>query len=435
VQGLVNVARDDHLIGPVSLNILVIAQSGERKTSADHRLSKAIREWENEEREARAPDIKANGATYAAWEAERDGLLSKIKSNADKPKEKLDGLKADLQNVDLNRPSVLPNVSLFNEDVTPEGLSQHLASGWPSSSLWSDEGGLIVGSHGMGDDSAMRYFALLNRMWDGHSFERKRTTAKSFIIEGRRLTCSLMMQETVMARLLGAAGGVSRGIGFMARFLIAWPASTMGKRPYRSGDMASTSLLAFDSRIREILGHDLPTVGDNMALEPQPLHLSTEAMTVWINFHDEVEQSLGGLGEFQDVKDFAAKTAENAVRIAAIFHVFEHGPSGHISDKEIHAGAKLAAWHLWEARRALGAFDTPQEISDAMLLVEWLIRQGGGCDLTAIGRLGPNQLRKSKTRRSDALKLLVTSNWVAEMKISGRTSVRVNPKVMKEAAE
>ena len=37
-QGLVNVGRDKNLIGPISLNLAVIAESGERKTSADRRM-------------------------------------------------------------------------------------------------------------------------------------------------------------------------------------------------------------------------------------------------------------------------------------------------------------------------------------------------------------------------------------------------------------
>ena len=32
------------------------------------------------------------------------------------------------------------------------------------------------------DNPALRYFGLLNRFWDGNSFERFRTTAKSFTV-------------------------------------------------------------------------------------------------------------------------------------------------------------------------------------------------------------------------------------------------------------
>src|SRR5215472_5608973 len=46
VQGLVDVARDDGLRGPVSLFLLTIALSGERKTSADKRFRHATWLWQ-----------------------------------------------------------------------------------------------------------------------------------------------------------------------------------------------------------------------------------------------------------------------------------------------------------------------------------------------------------------------------------------------------
>lgn len=45
-QSLANVARDRLLISPVSLYFLLVAESGERKSSVDHAFSQAIRQWE-----------------------------------------------------------------------------------------------------------------------------------------------------------------------------------------------------------------------------------------------------------------------------------------------------------------------------------------------------------------------------------------------------
>jgi putative DNA primase/helicase len=216
----------------------------------------------------------------------------------------------------------------FYEDVTPEALAQNSATGWPSSSLWSDESGLVIGGHGMSDESAMRFLGLLNRFWDGSDFERHRTTAKSFTITGRRLSCSLMMQEIVLAKLLSAGGGASRGMGFLARFLFAWPQSTMGGRFYRIGDMECPELAAYDRRITHLLDHKLPTEGQDMALAPPVIPLDDDARAVWIEFHDDVEKQLGRLGDFRDVTDFAAKCAENAARIAGVFSCLRERAGG-----------------------------------------------------------------------------------------------------------
>lgn len=424
-QGLVNVARDDHLVGPISLNLLTIAESGERKTSADQRMARPIREWEANKRDERRPEIDAKKALLDAWTSEREGLLNKIKSGAGKPNknDEIVGLKVDLEAHEKTRPSVPPEVSLFYEDASPAALAESIAQGWPSSALWSDEGGLVVGSHGMRDETALSYFALLNRLWDGHSFERKRTSVVGSRIEGRRITCSLMMQEIVMAQLLSAGGGASRGIGLLARFLMSWPTSTMGSRLYRQGDLDGPELRAFDARLAQLLDHPLP-LDDDGRLKPSPLHLAPEAQATWVRFHDDVERELGREGDFCDVADFAAKTAENAARIAAVFHVFEHAPCGMISSDLMEAGAKIAIWHLNEARRLMGAFNEPEQIRDGIDLMGWIKSRGGFTTLQDVLQRGPNRLRTRK-RRDAALKLLYETHNARERTNGGKTIIEV----------
>lgn len=226
-QGLLNVGRDKNLIGPISLNLVVIAESGERKTSADRRMRLGAQQWQQEFRDRHVAEVAEADSRVAAWDAERDGILPKIKSAAGRKPNKSElsiaELKAALAQLEAHRPHRAIMPTLFYEDVTPEALAQEIAAGWPSAALWSDEGALVVGSHGMSDDSALRYFGLLNRFWDGDSFGRFRTTARSFTVTGRRLTCSLMMQHIVLCQLVSVGGGIARGVGFLARFLAAWP--------------------------------------------------------------------------------------------------------------------------------------------------------------------------------------------------------------------
>lgn len=53
--------------------------------------------------------------------------------------------------------------------------------------------------------------------------------------------------------------------------------------------------------------------------------LAPEAKTAWIAYHDAVEGELASGGELFDVRDVASKSADNATRLAALFHVFEGG--------------------------------------------------------------------------------------------------------------
>ena len=83
-QGLADVGRDSQNLGPISLSVLTIAESGERKSSLDKAFSKALRDWEREKADEMKDDIKKSIADYSEWEAKRQGLLAAIKENQKK---------------------------------------------------------------------------------------------------------------------------------------------------------------------------------------------------------------------------------------------------------------------------------------------------------------------------------------------------------------
>jgi hypothetical protein len=416
-QGLVDVARNPHLVGPISLNFGVVASSGERKTSADRWFTKAVREWQVEKRESKmAEDGKAK-AEIAAWEAECAGLLTKIKSASGQKgtgaKADIDALKTRLTELEQTKPPGVIMPELFYEDINAQTLAVSLAEGWPSASLWSDEGGLVIGSNGMSDENLMGFAALLNRLWDGHTFERKRLTTRSAFIKGRRFTVSLMMQPIVMARLLGACDGAMRSIGFVARNLIAWPTSTIGKRPYTEPPAVLPAISGFSARMKALLNMDLKTEGQQMELNPARLPLSHEAKTTWTGYHDAIESELSRAGEFGDIPDIGSKIAENAARMAGMFHVVVHGPEGDVGNQLMKGAISVVSWHLGEARRVIGANQRPEDIADAELLLDWMLGQAKPIDPRAILRLGPSRLRDRK-RRDAALKALADKYWVFE---------------------
>lgn len=435
-QGLADVARDPQLVGPISLNFDIIAVSGERKTSADRHFNRAIREWQVAQSERMKPDEDKAKAAMAAWEAEHEGLLAKIRAVSGRSKkvvgEKTVGEEADIQalkdslaKLAETRPNGVIVPKLFYEDVNAETLAVLLASGWPSASLWSDEGGLVIGSSGMNDENLMKFLALLNRLWDGHWFDRDRLTARCAEIRGRRFTVSLMMQPIVMARLLGACGGAARNMGFIARTLIAWPRSTIGERPYKDPPADMSKSNQFNARLGELLDSGLTTKEPRMALTPPRLSLQYEAKQVWTRFFNDVEAGLARTGEFGGMPDIGSKIAENAARMAGVFHVLVHGPDGEIDERLMKAGISVVTWHLNEARRIIDTSHQPEEVADAEDLLGWLLTRPEPIEPRTILQFGPPRLREKK-RRDAALKILIDKNWVIE---SGRpTRLTINPK-------
>jgi putative DNA primase/helicase len=401
-QGLADVARDERLAGPLSLNFLIIAQSGERKTAADKALGAMLSDWERERADALRDEIKRNRAALDAWAAEQEGIKAAIKAAVRKKQDEADKLRQRLMDHALQKPAELIAPRLRYEDVNPQSLAFMLAAGHPSAALWSDEGGMVTGSHGMGKDSLLGFMAGLNRLWDGGAIHHDRKQAQSVHLEGRRLTVNLMVQPIVLRELAQRGGGLTRGSGFLARYLVTSPLSTMGARLYREAPRGMPRLSEFHQRIRELLDANLP-LDDQGRLCPALLRLSPGAFSIWREFHDETERELKPLGDYATVCDFAAKSAENAARIAGCLHVFE-GAQGAIPHETMQRAVTLARWYLREALRVLDVLDEPQAWADTRLLDAWLA-EAGDSPIRDVLRLGPGPLR-DKARRNAAVDVL-----------------------------
>ena len=250
-QGLVDVQRRDGLSAPVSLFLLVLAESGERKTTCDKIFSSVLDEFDAAQRESYRLRIAEHAAKMRAWAAIRDGIEGAIRDAARKNKQ-TDKLSRDLSDHEANQPAPLFVPSVKHGDITPEELARTLATGWHSGAIVSSEAGVIFGSHGMGSDSVMRNLSLLNILWDGGTVKIERKTSNSFTLAGARLTLGLAAQPDTVRAFFESTKGLARGSGFASRFLLAQPESTQGTRLYSEGGTLPKTQ-AYLARIRELL--------------------------------------------------------------------------------------------------------------------------------------------------------------------------------------
>ena len=429
-QTLYDIKRAERLTGPCSLFILTIAESGERKTTADGFFTAALREYETEQAEIAKPSVKAFKADHAAWEAEKSGLQDAIRaaSRANKATGDLTAALRDLVN-DEPEPPRVPR--LLYSDATPEALTWGLSKTWPSAAVISSEAGGVFGSHGMGAESMTRNLSILNQLWDGRDlvFDRRKDNG-SFAVRGARLTMSLQTQEITLRQFFDRTAGLARGIGFLARFLVAWPESTQGTRFYREAPTSWPALAAFNGRMEAILRTAAP-IDDDGALHPIMLDLTPEAKAAWVQFHDAIESELGAGGELADVKDVASKTADNAARLALLFHVFEGG-AGAVSADAFAGASRVVAWHLNEARRFLGEFAMPPELAEAARLDGWLLSYCRQQQTQEVGKREAQQYGplRDGPQLDAALGALETLGRVRVSKQGKRVIVTLNPMLL-----
>ena len=336
------------------------------------------------------------------------GLLESIKRKRRDAQDTADDDRA-LLDLRATAPTPVSVPRLLYADATPEALAHALATGWPSAAVLSAEAGAVFGAHGMGYETILRNLALLNVLWDGGEISVDRRSKPSFRLRDRRLTFGVMIQPEALRGFIERAGALPRGSGFIARFLIAWPASTQGHRPYRRAPQAMPAVDVFNARVRALL--DTPLITDAQGgLAPTMLDLSPAAHAAWVQAHDHIERQLGGAGHYASIRDVAAKAAENIARLAALLHVLGHGLAGEIDESSVESATRIIDWHLHEARRLLADLDAPPELSAAIRFDAWLsdeaLRTGDLRIASArIYQYGPGCVRDSKALKA-ALALL-----------------------------
>lgn len=425
-QTLANVARDHLLHSPISLYFITLGASGERKTASDKVFGQGIRQWQLETRERLMPEVAFSNIAYHAWSSERDGLLRKIKkagNNGEPTKE----LQEQLHSLLMKEPSISLLPELFFEDTTQEAFTESLAHGWPSSSLWSDEGGIIVSNHGM-QSNATKFITTLNRLWDGNHFMTSRKTSKSFIVSHRRITVSLMLQPLLLKQLLERQEGLTRQSGFLARTLITYPISSMGERYYKKPPKSLESLDEFHQRIRECL--DLTLGLDKKGCHKIPtLVFSKQGKAKWVDFFNEAEKEIATAGKWRSIQDFVSKSAENVARLSALFHLFL-GKEGKIDVETTDQAIAIIKWHLEETKRMIDNSSGENHINDAKKLLNWFKSKN-------LSEVTPRYFQqhsaiREKYRLNKAIETLIENHYLIEKIHANKTTLSLNPKIMSQ---
>lgn len=428
-QAHFDVERANALDSPTGLFLLTIADSGERKTTCDRFFTRAIADYENAQSEAAKPVIKSHKADMDSWESKRSGIMDKIRSDA-KAGKSTQQLESDLRELEFDRPEPPRIPRLIYADATPEALAHSLAKQWPSGGVVSAEAGIVFGSHGMGRDSVMRNLATLNQLWDGASLRIDRKNSDSFTVSGARLTVALQVQSETLHSFFEKSGALARGTGFLARFLVSWPESTQGHRPFTEAPESWPQLAAFNRRITEVLDSPAP-INENGTLEPQMLTLTPEAKAAWIDFHDGIEAQLSDGGILFEVRDVASKISDNAARLAALFHVFEGG-LGPISLDSFERASAIVAWHLNESRRFLGELALPVELNDAVKLDGWMIQYCRRERTPQVSKRHAQQYGpvRDAARLDAAIKELALLDRVRQKRDKKKVMICLNPELM-----
>jgi uncharacterized protein DUF3987 len=300
-------------------------------------------------------------------------------------------------------------------DPTVEGLAKAWVHAPPALGLFTGEGGMFVGGAGMSQEHRLKTAATLSELWDGRPIKRVRALDGVSILAGRRLSMHVMIQPDAAAQLL--ADPLLRDQGFLSRVLVAAPDSIAGSRRYRdTAPEDDAAIRAYGARLLSLLEARWPVAdGKRNELEPRGLSLSADAAAAWRAFFDHVEGQCGPGQELRLVRDFAAKAAEHAARLAGVLAIVEDVQAIEIGLDAMRGALALADWYVAEAVRLQRAARTDARLLRAKDLLDWLqSRDEPVVAFRDVLQLGPSATR-SKAAADEALKVLADHGWVAEV--------------------
>ncbi|MGR3609962.1 MAG: DUF3987 domain-containing protein, partial [Sulfitobacter sp.] len=178
---------------PLSLYLITIAQSGERKTAVDEAAQMGIVAYEKE--------------LTAAMEQARLGCA--------------DPAEAEL----------LPSAGIIVNEPTYEGLLRTMSKGPGFTILSNDDAASFFGGHAMSAEKKQKTTAGLSQLWSGSKVSSPRADGRDAGVEGVPLSICLMFQPYLITQIFGDREMVEQG--FHARVGACYPATTMGTRFFR----------------------------------------------------------------------------------------------------------------------------------------------------------------------------------------------------------
>lgn len=348
VQGYADVIIDGRTF-PTSLFVISVSDSGERKSGVDRVALLPFYDYQKYLYQEYFNDRKFHDILLEKYNADRSAAF-KLKE-PDRSKQ-LDA---------LLQPEAPKEPIFICEEPTWEGLLRSFDVGQPYMGIFSDEGSILAGGYSLSAEKRLKMFGGLSKLWDGMAVSNVRKGDPALILYDKRLSLHLMMQPIVLRSFL--ADGLADGQGWLARCLIASPEPMAGKRIYDATNLKE------DPKVKAYHLHVSSLLDVKPAAERRLIALSSVLHEQWLSFYNYVEKRLAPSGDFLEIKPFASKAPEQALRIAATLTLFENPEAAEISSAALGGAICLMKEYYLPSALALKSnANGNKEISKAKLL-------------------------------------------------------------------
>lgn len=355
LQPVINVSAKAFGTGcPVSLNLFIIASSGERKSSTIEAIAKPV-------------------------------------------------YKAISHATDNRRQMII-------QDVTVDGMIVGLIERCASQFLLALEGSSLLGGHAMRPENLGRFLGTVSSLYSGEIISRTRVTGHHYA-EDRRLSVTLYTQPIVATGFLSSEMVMQQGLG--NRFLYSCPESQVGSRQFDEIELDDAPLYRkYCEKITELANLPWETNPDTEGVQTRTVRMSPGAKAIWVAFYNALERAAGPNGDLAGHAGYVTRYPEQVMRMAALLAMLDDPHAEIISEEVMQRATELGHYYLDSAMDAFNEVPASMDEHHAEILLAWMRSKLNALNIPAIPvrmmyRHGPRCARP--TDRTKALLSILES--------------------------
>lgn len=417
---------DDDYREPLSLWTVVALPSGNRKTAVHKACTSVLVDWEKRERDRLRPEI---ARVYAQREviAKRIEAL-KLQAGKEQDAKDRQRLQDEIARLREEMPAELHAPRLFSGDITSERLQQLLVEQDERAAIVTDEGGIfqiMAGAYSGGLSS-------IDVFLQGHSGSSMRVdrAGRMAHIDRPALTLALALQPGILQDV--GKTKRFRDSGLMARCLYGVPRSTLGTRDVRDRRPIPPEVRArYEGSVFALLDDMHRPVG-----APRVLPFDADALELWLQLCQRVENDLGEGGRYAHMGDWASKLPGAAARIAGLLALAEHSTGcKSVPVDAVERAVRIAELLIPHAEAAFSLMGAADAETDALAVLQFIRHHR----LESVARRELQKAMEGRFRTLDrllaAIKLLQEWHVLGrddKTRGAGRPSIfyAVNPRVL-----
>lgn len=355
----------------LALWTVTVMKSGERKSPILNDLRAPLVSWQKEQAALLKNRIIESSTAISIDQARIEKLHKDAvkQDNADERQKRLD----EINEIKRAMPVQVKAPVLWTGDVTAEELQDMLAEHGERMAVFAAEGNIFEVMGGLYNEKVN--IDIFLQAYSGEPTRINRRSRKAEL-DNPALTFGMAVQPVVIEAFAKGPKAQFRGKGALARFLYCIPEPMVGQRDTDLDVSAPEEIkVRYEEGIKELLSIPTPNV-------PTMLTLDDEAFKVYKDFDRKIEKSMAAGGDLEQMSDWGGKLPGNALRIAGLMHLVEHGADSTVIGRDTMVKAvrlcELLIEHAKAAFTMAGAYESSAngKASDAKKIFHWMQDNG-----------------------------------------------------------